>query len=153
MSSTPVTAIPAPETERGLSHDWIGAATVKLTLAEAKRADLRGSFRAAPRAEEPNGPILNRRIDVLEVYCADCKRIFEEVRDEPCSAKINNEHLRGGPIGERAKRKVAKPNPDSLIPGEKINRRGTEAFALGGDSVVSEGVAPLPRRQQRREVA
>ncbi len=76
------------------AHAWVAAATVVLDVKQAKRAVLRHSIRIPKQY----------RIDVLDVYCAACKRVWEDVADEPCSAAINNEHLRGGPIGERKKR-------------------------------------------------
>jgi hypothetical protein len=36
--------------------------------------------------------------------CAMCRRPYEDVVGQPCSAFDSTEHLRGGPIGERAKR-------------------------------------------------
>lgn len=79
-------------------HQWVIAATVDATPAQASRAVLRGSVRFPERT----------RIDALEVYCAGCRRPWSDVVDEPCIAATTNgtpEHLRGGPIGERRKRK------------------------------------------------
>lgn len=78
-------------------HKWGGASTVTLTERQARLALIRGSVRLPERS----------KVDVLEVYCLGCKRPFEDVADEPCSAITGNEHLRGGPIGERKKRKQA----------------------------------------------
>ncbi|WP_431976071.1 hypothetical protein [Micromonospora haikouensis] len=45
-------------------------------------------------------------IDVLEVYCATCRRPYDDVGDEPCIvAAEGTAHLRGGPIGTRRNRK------------------------------------------------
>lgn len=44
------------------------------------------------------------RIDVLEVYCGECRRPYEDVALTTCESAESNEHLRGGPIGVRAKR-------------------------------------------------
>jgi len=108
---------PADE-QRNLDHDWVVAAEVHVDAKIAKHANLRGSFRTAE----------GQRIMALETYCAACRRPFDDVADEPCAALINNEHLRGGPIGERAKRKKYEP-VGMIIAGEPINRFGVEAIA------------------------
>jgi hypothetical protein len=84
-----------PDSTDEANHVWVAAATVPLNIPQAKRAVLRHSVWLPGR----------ERIDVLEVYCANCRRPWDDVADEACSAVINNEHLRGGPIGERKKRK------------------------------------------------
>lgn len=76
------------------AHIWVAAATVELDIKQARRAVLRHSVRIKHEV----------RIDVLDVYCSACRRIWDDVVDEPCIAASNNEHLRGGPIGERKKR-------------------------------------------------
>lgn len=76
-------------------HRWVAAATVPLDDAQAKRAVLRHSVWT-------NG---QTRFDVLETYCSQCRRPFDDVADEPCVAATSTEHLRGGPIGTRRKRK------------------------------------------------
>jgi hypothetical protein len=43
-------------------------------------------------------------LDVLDVYCENCKRFYEEVADVQCEAATSNEHLIGGPTGTRKKR-------------------------------------------------
>lgn len=112
----------APEQpEKDLTHTWIGAATVALDPKTAKHADLRGSYRTK----------IEERVDVLEVYCKGCRRPYDDVADEPCAAKINNEHLIGGNPGERKKRKRAE-NVSAPVPGPRINRMGVEAIARGG---------------------
>lgn len=128
-------AIPAqpdsPENDKDLSHDWIGAATIKLDPKTAKHADFRGSFRTKET---------NVRIDVLEVYCSGCRRPYEDVADEACEAKINNEHLIGGNPGERKKRKLPPPvDPALLERGPAINRVGVEAIARGGATFGRNG--------------
>ena len=75
-------------------HDWIGALTSPLTPREARLAVLRGSIHLSKGG----------RVDALEVYCGRCRRRYEDVADTPCSALMNNEHLRGGPIGTRKRR-------------------------------------------------
>ncbi|MEV8634255.1 hypothetical protein AB0395_21630 [Streptosporangium sp. NPDC051023] len=76
------------------THVWVGAATVPISNRKVRRAYLRQSVRVVKDA----------RIDVLEIYCSQCRRPYDDVRDEMCSAAEGNEHLRGGPIGERKKR-------------------------------------------------
>lgn len=105
-------------------HEWVGAATVSLDIRQARRANLRGSYRAPKQT----------RIDVLEIYCAQCRRPYNDVVDaetgqiEPCIAATTTEHLRGGPIGVRKKRKhdnhnclllgcdIAEPDDDLIEP-------------------------------------
>lgn len=81
-------------------HVWIAAATVGLDARQARRAVLRHSVRI-PR---------ELKIDVLEVYCSQCRRPWDDVADELCEAAESNGHLRGGPIGERRKRKHNHPD-------------------------------------------
>lgn len=76
-------------------HKWVGAANVPLDMRLARRADQRGSIRLPEET----------KIAVLEVYCDACKRPYDDVIGEPCAANINNEHLRGGPIGVRQRRR------------------------------------------------
>lgn len=76
-------------------HTWVGATNVNLNPNQARYAQWRG-YVDIPVAE---------RVDVLEVYCGACRRPYEDVSGEPCVAAESNEHLRGGPIGERKKRK------------------------------------------------
>jgi hypothetical protein len=76
-------------------HDWVAAAHIDLDPKQAKQADFRGSIRIPEKM----------KIEILDVYCRSCKRPFEDVFDEVCSAVDSTEHLRGGPIGERIKRK------------------------------------------------
>jgi len=75
-------------------HQWVGAITVDLQPHLARRGNSRGTIRIP--ADTP--------VEVLEVYCAMCKRPFDDVADKPCSAASGTEHLRGGPLGERKKR-------------------------------------------------
>lgn len=83
-----------PTPEYSETHLWVGAATVELDGRQARRAVLRHSVRY-PR---------ELRINVLEVYCSQCRRPWDDVADERCAAATSNEHLRGGPIGIRKKR-------------------------------------------------
>lgn len=75
-------------------HVWVGAALVDLTGQQAALADLRGAIKLP----------LQAKVNILETYCAACRRPWEDVADEPCSAVEDNTHLRGGPIGERRNR-------------------------------------------------
>ena len=120
MSAQPI-PVAEPETP-DTTHTWIGAATISLIELHAKIADFRGSIRLKER----------ERIDVLEVYCSGCRRPYEDVADQPCSAKINNEHLIGGDQRERMKRKIIPlPAHAVVIPGPRINRRGIDAVIRG----------------------
>lgn len=114
---------PVPSrTGKDLSHTWIGAAEVPLTAKVAKHAALRLSYRADA----------GDKIDVLEVYCRECKRPYDDVADQPCSAKIDNRHLIGGDQSVRAKRKIM-PLPEGAVrvKGPSINRRGIDAVLSG----------------------
>ncbi len=73
-------------------HKWVGAAYVTLAKGQASYAARRGSIRVPTET----------RVDVLEVYCGTCRRPYEDAIGEPCEM---GHHLRGGPIGERKKRK------------------------------------------------
>jgi DNA primase len=46
--------------------------------------------------------------------CSQCRRTWDDVADEPCIAATSNEHLRGGPIGERKKRAHHRHNCELL---------------------------------------
>lgn len=75
-------------------HDWVGAIILDLPEHLARRGSTRETLRIPA----------DTHVEVLEVYCAMCKRPFDAVADKPCSASEGTEHLRGGPIGERKKR-------------------------------------------------
>ena len=107
---------PLYSNEQSLDHEWVVAAEVPVDLKVAKHANLRGSFRTAE----------GQRIDALETYCRACRRPFDEVADEPCSALENNFHLRGSPEG-RAKRIVHEP-VGTVVRGPSIIRRGVDAY-------------------------
>ena len=125
MSATATLAPPAPD-DVDLSHAWIGAATIPLTEKQAKRADLRCSVILNPL--EPT------KIDILDTYCSGCRRNYEDVADQPCEAKINNEHLIGGDQRERVKRKGLQLPPGvqvTPIPAPRINRMGITGILNG----------------------
>jgi hypothetical protein len=94
--------MPMPEYSR--THTWVGAATIALDDRQALRAVLRHCVRH-PR---------DLRIDILDVYCSQCRRPWTDVADELCEAADGNEHLRGGPIGQRKKRAHHKHNCAAL---------------------------------------
>lgn len=76
-------------------HQWVIAATIDVSEPIARRGVQRGTVRIPA----------DTKIDVMDTYCAMCRRTYEDVGDGPCSAAvIGTEHLRGGPIGTRAKR-------------------------------------------------
>ncbi|MEW9530784.1 hypothetical protein [Microbispora sp. NPDC049125] len=83
-----------PVADYSEDHVWDFAAIVRGTERQARRAVLRHSIRVPKET----------KIEVLEVYCTQCRRPYEDVVGEPCVAAESNEHLRGGPIGERKKR-------------------------------------------------
>lgn len=87
-------AVTQPEADKN-GHIWVGAAYMDLTVPQAKRANLRGSIRLPKQTQ----------IMVVETYCRECRRPFDDVADEECTAASSTEHLRGGPIGVRKKRK------------------------------------------------
>ena len=77
------------------THRWVVAAVVGLPDGLAAQAHRRGTARL-PGAT---------KIDVLEVYCGQCRRPYEVVAGAGCEAAESRDHLIGGPTGERAKRK------------------------------------------------
>lgn len=82
-----------PEAKIPPDHEWVGATTVDLSDQQVRQANLRGSIR-----------VTDTRVDVLEAYCKNCRRPYDDVADEQCIAATTREHLHGGPIGVRAKR-------------------------------------------------
>ena len=85
------------------THTWIGAAELPLSAAQARTVDLRAAVTVKA----------DTKVHVLDAYCARCKRNYEAVEGQECPAKDTrtNEHLRGGPIGERKKR-GKQPRPE-----------------------------------------
>ncbi|MFJ4880047.1 hypothetical protein ACIP93_33235 [Streptomyces sp. NPDC088745] len=115
-------AAPVREETPDLSHVWVVAAEIEVAAKIASVADYRGSFKAAA----------GQRVDALEVYCKGCRRPYDEVKGDDCSAKIDNTHLIGGDQSRRAKRKVPIPPANArLIPSGTINRRGVGAYVTG----------------------
>jgi hypothetical protein len=76
-------------------HKWVGATHVPLSEPQAKMGNRRGTTRV---------DLSDVKIDILEVYCEQCRRPFDAVNGKPCPAAENRDHLIGGPTGERAKR-------------------------------------------------
>lgn len=76
------------------SHKWVGATHVPLDDKQARWAANRGSIRISQ-------PL---KVEVLDTYCVQCRRVYEDA-PPTCIAAETTEHLRGGPIGERRKRK------------------------------------------------
>ena len=79
------------------THRWVVAAVVDLPASLAAQAFRRGTARLP----------VQTKIDVLEVYCGQCRRPYEHVVEIDCEAAESKDHLIGGPTGERAKRKCA----------------------------------------------
>lgn len=102
-----------------LGHEWIVAAEVAIDTKTARRASFRGSFRTEA----------GMRVDALETYCRKCRRPMDEVGDEDCAAKINNEHLIGGDQATRAKRIVHEPR-GKIIKSGPISRRGMNGYSV-----------------------
>src|SRR4051812_5807187 len=75
-------------------HQWVGATHVPLDTRQARYASNRGSVRIGEAV----------KLDILEVYCLQCKRGMDGAPAE-CRAAEGTEHLRGGPIGIRQSRK------------------------------------------------
>ncbi|MFM9647768.1 hypothetical protein ACKI1S_16670 [Streptomyces galilaeus] len=120
----PAQGLPASPVEQKLdfSHVWVVAAEIEVTPKIAKVADYRGSFKATE----------GQRIDALEVYCKACRRPYDEVTGQDCSAKVDNRHLIGGDQSTRAKRKIPVPPRNArVVPGGRIQRRGIEAYVGG----------------------
>lgn len=84
-----------PDIVRG-AHHWVGSANITIDPKQASRAFRRGTVRV----------VEEQTIDVLEVYCAACKRPYEVSHKTEC---VLGDHHRGGPIGERKKRKGVVP--------------------------------------------
>lgn len=74
------------------THYWVGAATIPIDPKAAGPAHRRGTMR-----------IPAQTVDILELYCRDCRRPYRDVRDKPCEIGL---HLIGGrPDQSRARRK------------------------------------------------
>lgn len=116
----PPAAAPDP---KPAEHAWLVSATIKVDSKTAKHADFRGSFRTAEY----------QRVDALDVYCGGCRRPYDEVCDQPCTAKSDSEHLVGGDQSVRAKRIIPElPSDAVILRGPSILRTGVSAI-IGAD--------------------
>jgi hypothetical protein len=94
------TGRPLTERERlraiAATHTWVGAAELPLSPGQARTVDLRAAVTIKA----------DTKVHVIDAYCSRCKRNYEAVEGVTCTAidTRTNEHLRGGPIGERKKR-------------------------------------------------
>jgi hypothetical protein len=65
-----------------VGHRWVGAALVELGVGandrRAEHADRTGRHVLTP----------GTRLDVLEVYCADCRAPYTKSANEPCPKRI-----------------------------------------------------------------
>lgn len=86
-----------PKQAYSTDHQWVGAIELAIPANLAGVADRRGTVRVPEQT----------KVDVLEVYCGQCRRPYDAVAGQPCIASTGKgrEHLVGGPTGERAKRK------------------------------------------------
>lgn len=75
-------------------HSWVGASTSSLDERSASVAVRNGWVKID----------VDTVIDVLEVYCFQCRRTYDDVSDEPCAAAGGNGHLIGGPVRTRKRR-------------------------------------------------
>ncbi|CCH79077.1 hypothetical protein BN12_40047 [Nostocoides japonicum T1-X7] len=73
-------------------HQWRAAVTVPVSERQARLGLIRGRLHLPER----------QTVSVEDVYCASCRRPFDDVADEPC---VVGRHLHGGPIGTRKNRK------------------------------------------------
>lgn len=64
---------------RNVAHVWVVAAEIVVTPKVASIADFRGSFKTEA----------DQRVDALDVYCRGCRRPYDEVKGDPCAAKID----------------------------------------------------------------
>jgi hypothetical protein len=76
------------------THKWVGATHVPLDDKQARWASHRGSIRVPAEL----------KVEILDTYCLQCRRVYEDA-PAVCEAAESTEHLRGGPIGERRRRK------------------------------------------------
>jgi hypothetical protein len=105
------------------SHVWVAAAEVVIEERAAAGANHKGFFKAQD----------GQRVDVMEVYCRGCRRPIDQVKGQPCIAKVDKTHLIGGDQSTRAPRKAAPVPPPGarILRGGTINRRGVAAYVNG----------------------
>jgi len=112
-----------PKKITATDHKWVAAAQLSLTDTQARQAEWRGHVDIKDRV----------RIEVLETYCRECRRPYDDVADEPCAVDVEgNDHLRGGPIGVRKKRGITQPGflPD-IADGSSYPVAPTQARSAG----------------------
>jgi hypothetical protein len=80
-------------------HTWVVAALVDLPEPLAKQAYRRGTVRVPAEERVTGSPTL--KIDVLDVYCGQCRRPWEDVSGRTCEAAESKDHLIGGPAGRK----------------------------------------------------
>jgi hypothetical protein len=83
-----------PGTVTNGPHAWVGSALVPLDDEQARHAVVRHAVTLPGRLH----------FDVIETYCGACRRPYADVAERACEAAESNDHLRGGPIGERKRR-------------------------------------------------
>jgi hypothetical protein len=77
-------------------HVWVGAFTVGLSQEDA----------AGVADAKDQVALYATPVDIIDVYCGQCRRPYTEVAEEQCTAAGSTEHLRGGPEhGARRKRR------------------------------------------------
>lgn len=76
------------------AHVWVGATEVPLTESEVRHANRRGTARVREQT----------KLEILQIYCAECRLDFDKAADKPCAAEENKALLIGGPVGTRRQR-------------------------------------------------
>lgn len=75
-------------------HSWVGASTSRLDERSASVAVRNGWVKID----------VDTVLNVLEVYCFQCRRTYDDVSGEPCAAAGGVGHLIGGPVRTRKRR-------------------------------------------------
>lgn len=90
-------------------HVWVGSALVPLDDEQARNAVIRHAVTLPGR----------HHFSIIETYCHACRRPYSDVAEIECEAAESNEHLRGGPIGERQRRQHDdEDSPDTVAAGQ-----------------------------------
>lgn len=76
------------------THQWVGNSTHPLDSRSAAIANRLGRVKVN----------VDSVVEILDVYCEACKKFYDEIGDQPCSAAVSTEHLIGGPTGTRKRR-------------------------------------------------
>ena len=77
-------------------HEWVGAGIPRLDARDASFANRHGRVTLS----------VDTVVDVIDVYCAVCRRTYDDVAGEACEpAATGNAHLLGGPTTGRKKRR------------------------------------------------